>query len=969
MMDNEKKFFTFIIHVTDKTSLNPLLKSIYDYEEYNDSGKGVVSAQCIVVDSGDTFIYDENIVAEKYANNILVLKSKSDDISDIYDTCEPFIEGQYVSFVDNTMYYDADTLSYIKNKLSMNEKKALSVCPVFVDPNFNYRPYPIVPQKGGYYDVLHNPSKMQFFFGAYFWKRDLIRELGFNENVITEKDKDFIIRYVLKYHKIHYIKSKKLFYRNAAENEFATNAIQYKKEWYQQDVEDYLYNLARNSEAYPETKKRFILCCVYYLLFSRFNCNTNDRNKRVLTREEIDRFYEASGKVFAFIPDFIMLLKMQIGKFAVVRNLRYFLLNLKYKSLGMEYRIIENDKHFFLYSELNEVVSRNYIINSSLGKYIVMPEDEILMNDLPVKRISKKDDNYLRYASEDVAMKKLIDMGEITAEKIILSAINYSNGNIEIDAKSTLVDFLEHDDITLIVSVNGDEFALNPVQCYPYLKCFGKVFLKKYQFHVSVPVQLSSYIKVSFFYELNGKKYSQKLAFNESASRLTNKIKGCYWKFDKNRLMFFKSPNTLIIRKANDLQLLNRERKYLINFKKYLKDKKLWDEQKNLYKLRLKYQFRKRISADKRIWVSFDKLYKGGDNGEYMYHYLKNNKELGITPYYILNEDSPDYKRLKDVGENVLISNSYECKLICLLAEAVLATHATIWEYCGFNKTEQEYFKDLLNAKLVCIQHGLTVQQIAQYQNRLFDNTQFYCCASKYEVQNILQPIYGYVPEQIALTGLARYDGLKNNDQKIILITPTWRRDIVNNSIAYIKKSHNNHFKKSAYFKIYNHLINDKRLIQKAKETGYQITFLLHPAMSAQSVDYDRNDYVNIVEATSDASYEKILTESSLMVTDYSGVQFDFAYMRKPIVYYHPSDLPPFYEESIYKYEAMAFGEICTEHNEIIDTLCEYMDHACQCKDKYIKRADDFFEFDDFNSCERIYKAVDKFIKNSKSEK
>ena len=33
-------------------------------------------------------------------------------------------------------------------------------------------------------------------------------------------------------------------------------------------------------------------------------------------------------------------------------------------------------------------------------------------------------------------------------------------------------------------------------------------------------------------------------------------------------------------------------------------------------------------------------------------------------------------------------------------------------------------------------------------------------------------------------------------------------------------------------------------------------------------------------------SYEDLLTESSLMVTDYSGVQFDFAYMKKPIIYY-----------------------------------------------------------------------------------
>ena len=268
----------------------------------------------------------------------------------------------------------------------------------------------------------------------------------------------------------------------------------------------------------------------------------------------------------------------------------------------------------------------------------------------------------------------------------------------------------------------------------------------------------------------------------------------------------------------------------------------------------------------------------------------------------------------------------------------------------------------MFSAKLVCIQHGLTVQKIAQYQNRLFDNTLFYCCASKYEVENILQPIYGYKSEDVVLTGLARYDGLKNNDQKQILITPTWRRDIVNNGIAFIKKSHNNHFKDSAYFKVYNNLINDSRLIETAKEYGYRIIYLLHPAMSSQAEDFDRNDYVELMEAAGDMSYEKILTESSLMVTDYSGVQFDFAYQRKPVVYYHPEVLPPSYEEGVYRYDKNGFGEICTKHDELIDTLCDYIRNECKIKPFYNDRANDFFAYDDFNSCERIYNEVKKYL-------
>ena len=162
---------------------------------------------------------------------------------------------------------------------------------------------------------------------------------------------------------------------------------------------------------------------------------------------------------------------------------------------------------------------------------------------------------------------------------------------------------------------------------------------------------------------------------------------------------------------------------------------------------------------------------------------------------------------------------------------------------------------------------------------------------------------------------------------------------------------------------MYNNLINNEKLIETAKETGYRIIYLLHPAMSAQSVDFDRNDSVEIVEAAGDMSYEKILTESSLMVTDYSGVQFDFAYMRKPIVYYHPDVLPPFYEEGVFKYDTMGFGDICTNENEIIDTLCDYMKNGCKIKNDFLKRADTFFAYDDFGSCARIYNEVNNFLR------
>ena len=139
-----------------------------------------------------------------------------------------------------------------------------------------------------------------------------------------------------------------------------------------------------------------------------------------------------------------------------------------------------------------------------------------------------------------------------------------------------------------------------------------------------------------------------------------------------------------------------------------------------------------------------------------------------------------------------------------------------------------------------------------------------------------------------------------------------------------------------------NSLINDPRLLEAAKRLGYRIKYVLHPIVSVQAKDFTPNDVVDIIPSIGDMSYEDLFCESALMVTDYSGVQFDFAYMRKPVLYFHSDEIPAHYEEGTFYYDTMAFGEIARTSEELTDLLIEYMEHDCAMKEKYRLRADDF---------------------------
>ena len=60
--------------------------------------------------------------------------------------------------------------------------------------------------------------------------------------------------------------------------------------------------------------------------------------------------------------------------------------------------------------------------------------------------------------------------------------------------------------------------------------------------------------------------------------------------------------------------------------------------------------------------------------------------------------------------------------------------------------------------------------------------------------------------------------------------------------------------------------------------------------------------------------------------------------MKKPLVYFHPSQLPAHYDDGGFFYDTMGFGEICTESDQLVDLLCEYMENGCKMKPKYVER-------------------------------
>lgn len=669
---------------------------------------------------------------------------------------------------------------------------------------------------------------------------------------------------------------------------------QFKKQWYQEDVEEFLFSyIKKKNPAKKDVQKR-----IFHSLLLRFFMNLNEKEKFTIEKDEIQRFFASVKEILQYIDDDVIAARKEYCKMPT----SFTWLFLKEKHSG----------------------------------------------DLKMSVVHKKErDSY--YVNGEWLENNFVG--------VRIHAVNYQNDILSMDCEVRGDFFVDDVEKNIRVLVNGEQVETVRVDAYNLVKVFGQTVLRFYQFRFSLPASgMSPKTVIEFAAEIkDGNVIRMPLEFKRPAARL-NDMKWSYYTFGDRILV--KKGNKLVIAKSKKKAVFKRE--CALAVKAFRSEEGEEEGIKWLVpELRAAYWLTKRRYGKKKIWIFYDKLYKAGDNAEYLFDYCyKHAKDA--KSYYIVNEDSPDYPRLrKKYGRNILKFESFRQRLAVLHADMIFATHANVLKYCGFKKQLQNYFRNLLDAKIVCIQHGLTVQDIAHRQHRLKDNISLYFCASKYEISNLERPIYGYSGGELKLTGCPRYDGLISNTKYQILIAPTWRKNIViTGNKTGTANEYNPQFKTTKYFEVYNKLINDSRLLETAKKCKYRMVYLLHPTLSSQVEDFDMNEYLSVISATSGVSYEKILTESSLMLTDYSGIQFDFAYMKKPVLYYHPKELPAQFGEAVYKYETMGFGPIITEYDKMIEELCAYMENECKMIEKYVKRVEDFFAYTDHNNCKRIYEIV-----------
>ena len=255
---------------------------------------------------------------------------------------------------------------------------------------------------------------------------------------------------------------------------------------------------------------------------------------------------------------------------------------------------------------------------------------------------------------------------------------------------------------------------------------------------------------------------------------------------------------------------------------------------------------------------------------------------------------------------------------------------------------------DLFNYDFIFLNNGIIKDDLTTSFNRFETHFNLFVTSSKREYKSIINSNYGYIKDHVILTGMPRYDNLQKrkyiNQKKVIMIAPTWRKNIQGVlDILSFESKYSDIFKYTEYFKFYNNLINDKRLIFIMGKYNFKGLFCLHPLYENQWIDFKQNEIFSVIKK---CDYQSLLLEASLLITDYSSIFFDFGYLEKPIIYAH------------FDYTLDGFGAICKDINCVINEILFEIENNFILKKKYEKRIKKFFAFSDCNNCKRIFERI-----------
>ncbi|MBO1623997.1 CDP-glycerol glycerophosphotransferase family protein [Bacillus arachidis] len=419
---------------------------------------------------------------------------------------------------------------------------------------------------------------------------------------------------------------------------------------------------------------------------------------------------------------------------------------------------------------------------------------------------------------------------------------------------------------------------------------------------------------------------NQNSTFKSNAIKVGSELYGSIFFEKKNKTMSFETRNL----KAHE------KKKEKVRFLMAKGIAKIWGK------------FRK-----KPVWLIGENLGEVAQDNGFAFFESCVKKNVSEDYYYVSKAENKNMDNLEPYKAKVIRYDSFKHLCLYHLSNYLIVSHGI-----------RDVIPNIVHPKMgsntkpiIYLQHGIIAMKKLEFNSKSYNGMIKKFVVSSTHEKNILINKMNFKEKQIMTTGLARFDSLvdKSKDKKTreILLMPTWREWIIGSKEGFLE---------SDFFVYYQGLLQDKRLHDLLEKNNLVLKFFPHIEIQKKYKDEftNLNERIQFVKL-GEESVKELIQNSSLMITDYSSVVFDFNYLKKPTIFYH-FDVNDYLKHrgSYVDLNKDLVGDIAYTKEEVIKSISEYVKNDFKYKPQYLIKSKKYYAYHDEKNFERIYKEIKK---------
>jgi hypothetical protein len=365
-------------------------------------------------------------------------------------------------------------------------------------------------------------------------------------------------------------------------------------------------------------------------------------------------------------------------------------------------------------------------------------------------------------------------------------------------------------------------------------------------------------------------------------------------------------------------------------------------------------------------WVLIDRIDDADDSAEVLFRFLRRHKRQ-INAWFVVRKDTPDYRRLRNDGyRRVIPHGSLRWKLLMLNCTQLVSSHANV------SITRPPAITTLVEPqwRLAFLQHGVMKDDLSDWLNPKDFDVFVTSTPAEYESVVADGSPYRYGERETVLTGLPRFDRVLAVGRRfpperrdLLLLAPTWRTWLVERSTETdVPRVDPAVVSDSEFGRQWLSLVGSSGLRELAERHGLTVGLLLHPNLQSIGDQLAVPEHVHLLGFAGE-DIRETFARARVLVTDYSSMAFNAAYIERPVVYFQfDRDRVRSGEHlgrpGYFDYARDGFGPLTESREQALAAIEDAVEKGPHPAPEYLARIEAAFPVRDGRCTRRTYRAI-----------